>query len=135
MKVKLTNRDWSNSYRALVALANERLRPRVNYTITKNLKALEAQNTLIEESRQDLIKEHAAKDDTGNVKTKDDGSVIFEDKEAEEAFAEGAKELFETEEELDIRQVKLSDFGDVELPAALFIVLDWMIDEAETMPA
>jgi hypothetical protein len=84
----------------------------------------------IEQRRFELLSEHAARDEEGNIKTRQGTQdAMFENPEAEEEFQEALSEIYNEEFEVDASVVEIDYLDDVELHPRHTIILDYLFVE------
>ena len=124
IKVKL--QDLKRLYDGFNELAGMKLLPpKPGFWAGKSLKKVVAEAQEFENQRLKLVDQYAEKSPEG-VPVVADGNYIFRDI---EAFNKAYIELTNIEVELDITPMKLSSFGDTQVPPAVFFNLDGLIEE------
>lgn len=84
----------------------------------------------IEERRFDLLQEHAAKDEDGNVAVEEGTqNASFDSEEEEEKFQEALSEIYNENFDVEASVVEIDYLDGVELHPRHTIILDWMLTE------
>ena len=129
--MKMTLTEILQKQRILSTLANMKLPYKLAYAISKNLGKMEAEVKAIEETRLNIIKEYAVKDENGEPVINDN---VYDLGDNMEAFAEEFQNFLATETEVDIFTVPEAVLGaddprfDV-LTVAQIVAIDFMIVE------
>lgn len=130
--MKMTLTEILQKQRNLAALANMKLPYKLAYAISKNLGKMEAEVKAIEETRLNIIKEYAVKDENGEPVIND---KVYDLGDNMEAFTEEFQNFLATETEVDIFTVPEAVLGtddprfDV-ITVNQIVALDFMIEEA-----
>lgn len=130
--MELTIKTLLNSRSALGVLGNTKgLMGVVAYKIAKNIKSINSELEIYEETRVNLVKEYAKKDDEGNCLkiTNEDGSEVYdiEDEKMEELNKEINRLMDETVE-IDIKKISLDDLNNAGLSAFELEAVEFMLD-------
>ena len=96
------------------------LPPKISYTIIKNKLSLEKSLEAFRQTRDEIINEHSG--GKGHVSEKDDPSAF-------NAVCEAIATIAKEPVELDITTIKISEFGDKDLPLDLIAALDFMLTD------
>lgn len=122
--MKITNQQIYQLANDLSSLANDNkiyIPAKANFFIQKNVQAITAAAQEIEKARLDIAKHYGTPDEeTGNFKIPDD------------KMADAMKEindLFNIEQELDIKKININDLGNAEFTAVQMKSLIIMIDD------
>ena len=129
--MKMTLTEILQKQRNLAALANMKLPYKLAYAISKNLGKMEAEVKAIEETRLNIIKEYAVKDENGEPVVVDNKYDLGDNV---AAFTEEFQNFMSTETEVDIFTVPEAVLGaddprfDV-ITVNQIAALDFMIEE------
>ena len=130
--MKMTLAEILQKQRNLAALANMKLPYKLAYAIYKNLGKMEAEVKAIEETRLNIIKEYAVKDENGEPVVVDNKYDLGDNV---AAFTEEFQNFMSTETEVDIltvpEAVLETDYSRFDiLTVDQIAALDFMIEEA-----
>ena len=130
--MKMTLTEILQKQRNLAALANMKLPYKLAYAISKNLGKMEAEVKAIEETRLNIIKEYAVKDENGEPVVVDNKYDLGDNV---AAFTEEFQNFMSTETEVDIltvpEAVLETDYSRFDiLTVDQIAALDFMIEEA-----
>ena len=108
MKVSLKRSELPGMYGAINANLKAFTGAKLTYAIAKNLRTLKAEVDLVNETRINLCKSWASKDEDGEPMTEGDQFVIPD----EEGFEEEIQKLFSEDTDLELHAVKQEDLND-----------------------
>ena len=120
---------------AINTLASAKVPARAAFVLAQNLKLIADLAQTYEKARSDLVVKYAHRNEAGElVRPVDSTGKVMEDsmKVAPDKLTDYYRELqdlLEVETELNIKKVKLSDVGNVELSVGQMSQLLWLIDE------
>lgn len=121
-------------HQALLGVVNMTLPRKVSVAVSRNLSKIEKEITLYNSQREDIAGRYARKDEQGNY-ILDGNNYTFVSDENKEAFLQEAKELNETDIDIDFmkfRAEELDRCDEVErysiITPAQEMALEWMID-------
>ena len=124
--MKLTNLTIYQMANTLAPIANDNkiyIPAKANFFIQRNISKLAAAAQEIEKTRIDIANHYGALDEeSGNYKIPDDKMATA---------AKELQDLFDIEQELDIKKIKIEDLGNAEFTAAQMQSLMIMIDDEE----
>ena len=107
-----------------VTKLNLSLPVKVNFYLQKNITALMAMATELEQSRNDILAKYGSYNS-------EEGNYNFEDDEKLNQANAELTDLFELEQEVPIYEISLEDFGNVELDTTQVQAISYMIKEEE----
>ena len=107
-----------------VTKLNLSLPVKVNFYLQKNITALMAMATELEQSRNDILSKYGVLDP-------EQGNYTFEDDDKLAQANSELVDLFELEQEVPIYEINLEDFGDAELDTNQVQAISYMIREEE----
>lgn len=124
--MKLKNEVLVNSVQVLRKLNNAELPVRVSYKLAKNIKSIEKELNIYEEEKQKFINKYCEKDDEGNNKINEDGTIKIIDT---EKWNKDIKELLDIEAEINIEKINIDELAksDLKLTPAELALIDYMI--------
>lgn len=125
--IKVTLETLVNSTEGLKGLSQKQLKARSAYAVGKILKAADAEISSFNETRMELIRKYGEKDETGELKTDENGNVRIEPDDMQN-FSNELRELLNTEVEISANKIKLDDIGDVEFTPAEMAQLEDFIE-------
>lgn len=128
--MKLSNEVLINSINVLSKLNNMELNIKVSYAIAKNIDKLEKELKVYNDQKKKLIEKYSVKDEAGNVKVNEDGTInIQEDKVGE--WNVNINELIALENEVDIHQINVEDLFkcDCNITPGELNLINYMIEE------
>ena len=107
-----------------VTKLNLSLPVKVNFYLQKNITALMAMATELEQSRNDILSKYGVLDP-------EQGNYTFEDDDKLAQANSELVDLFELEQEVPIYEINLEDFGNAELDTNQVQAISYMIREEE----
>ena len=108
--IQLTLEQLINSVDVLQKLSTAEVKARVAFNIGKMLRASEAEINNFNDTRINLIKKYAQKDDSGEIIMDDNGNVTIEPNNLE-IFNQELRELIATTIELNTSKINLDDLN------------------------
>lgn len=125
--ITLTLEQLINSTDALKTLSQKPLKARCAYSVGKILKAADAEMVTFNETRMELIKKYGEKDESGELKTDENGNVhVILDKLNE--FNNELQELLATTIEINANKISIDDIGEIEFTPAEMTQLEEFIE-------
>lgn len=122
--MKLSNEKLVNSIGVLSKLTNMELPIKLSYTFSKNITKIDRELTTYNKERQKLIEKYGEKDEEGNLKNKEDGTINILDI---DSFNKDLKEILEIETEVDIHLIDLEKVdADINITPGELMVIDYM---------
>lgn len=122
--MKLSNEKLVNSIGVLNKLTNMELPIKLSYAFSKNITKIDRELTAYNKEREKLINKYGEKDEEGNLKTKEDGTINILDI---DSFNKDLKEILEIETEVDIHLIDLEKVdADINITPGELIVIDYM---------
>lgn len=122
--MKLSNQQLVNSIGVLNKLTNMELPIKLSYELSKNIIKVDKELEVYNKERQKLINKYAEKDEEGNLKTNEDGTVRILDI---ENWNNDLKDLLEIETNVDVHLIDLDDINtNVNITPGELIVIDYM---------
>jgi hypothetical protein len=125
--ISITLEQLINSTDGLKGLSQKQLKARSAYAVSKILKAADAEMNTFNETRMELIKKYGEKDETGELKSDEQGNVHIID-EMLSTFNKELQELLNTTVDINANKIKIEDIGDVEFTPAEMAQLDDFIE-------
>ena len=124
--MKIKNEALVNSVQVLRKLNNAELPVRVSYKLAKNIKSIEKELNIYEEEKQKFINKYCEKDDEGNNKINEDGTIKIIDT---EKWNKDIKELLDIEAEINIEKINIDELGksDFKITPSELSLIDYMI--------
>ena len=113
--MKLKAQEIYNMYDAINALSQETTSMPTAFYIARNSRIIKEEASAIDEARQKLLMELAAKKEDGSLDTQENGMIRIDDNRLP-LFNEEMNKLFNTEIEISIRKIPLSALDKVNLP-------------------
>lgn len=113
--MKLKAQEIYNMYDAINALSQETTSMPTAFYIARNSRIIKEEASAIDEARQKLLIEFAAKKEDGSLDTQENGMIRIDDNRLP-LFNEEMNKLFNTEIEISIRKIPLSALDKVNLP-------------------
>lgn len=113
--MKLKAQEIYNMYDAINALSQETTSMPTAFYIARNSRIIKEEASAIDEARQKLLMEFAAKKEDGSLDTQENGMIRIDDNRLP-LFNEEMNKLFNTEIEISIRKIPLSALDKVNLP-------------------
>lgn len=101
-------------YESLTTLADKDLDLNTACDIAKNLQELTVPKQIIEQKRNKLIQDYSEKDNDGNILTRENGAVIFNENNEIECNKKLA-ELFESDIDINLIKIKKSNLNDIKI--------------------
>lgn len=124
--MKLSNEKLVNSIGVLSKLTNMELPIKLSYAFSKNITKIDRELTVYNKEREKLINKYGEKDEEGNLKTKEDGTINILDI---DSFNKDLKEILEIETEVDIHLIDLEKVdADINITPGELIVIDYMFE-------
>ena len=102
------------TYESLTTLADKDLDLNTACDIAKDIQNLSIPKQILEQKRNKLIQEYGEKDDEGNLKTNDNGSISFTENNEYECNKKIA-ELFDEDVDLELIKIKKSALKDIKI--------------------
>lgn len=122
--MKLSNERLVNSINVLSKLTNMELPVKLSYAFSKNITKIDRELTIYNKERQKLIEKYGEKNEEGNLKTKEDGTINILDI---DSFNKDLKEILEIETEIDIHVIDLEDANtDIKITPRELMNIDYM---------
>lgn len=118
--MRLTNKQVVKASDALAKMLNTSLPVRQAYSIKKTAESIKKQILFIEEQRIELVKKYGEKDG-------DNYKIV--DKKKENLFYKDYNELLNLKEDIDVRQLGITELDGVELTPNEFETIEFMIKE------
>lgn len=125
--ITITLEQLLNSTDGLKGLSQKQLKARPAYAISKILKAADAEMTTFNDTRMELIKKYGEKDETGELKSDENGNVHIVD-EMLSTFNKELQDLLSTSIDINANKIRIDDIGDVEFTPAEMAQLDEFIE-------
>ena len=124
--MKLSNEKLVNSIGALTKLTNMELPIRLSYAISKNITNIDRELVAYNKEREKLIMKYGEKDEEGNLKTKEDGTINILDI---ESFNKDLKEILDIEAEVDIHVIDLEKVNvDINITPGELMIIGYMFE-------
>ena len=101
-------------YESLTTLADKDLDLNTACDIAKDIQNLSIPKQILEQKRNKLIQEYGEKDDEGNLKTNDNGSISFTENNEYECNKKIA-ELFDEDVDVELIKIKKSALKDIKI--------------------
>lgn len=109
-------------YESLTTLADKDLDLNTACDIAKDIQNLSIPKQILEQKRNKLIQEYGEKDDEGNLKTNDNGSISFTENNEYECNKKIA-ELFNEDVNVELVKIKKSALKDIKISPRIAIGL------------
>ena len=109
-------------YESLTTLADKDLDLNTACDIAKDIQNLSIPKQILEQKRNKLIQEYGEKDDEGNLKTNDNGSISFTENNEYECNKKIA-ELFDEDVNAELVKIKKSALKDIKISPRIAIGL------------
>jgi len=124
--MKIKNEALVNSVQVLRKLNNAELPVRVSYKLAKNIKSIEKELNIYEEEKQKFINKYCEKDDEGNNKINEDGTIKIIDT---EKWNKDIKELLDIEAEINMEKINIDELGksDFKITPSELSLIEYMI--------
>ena len=124
--MKLSNEKLVNSIGVLNKLTNMELPIKLSYAFSKNITKIDRELTAYNKEREKLINKYGEKDEEGNLKTKEDGTINILDI---DNFNKDLKEILEIETEVDIHLIDLEKVNvDINITPGELMLVDYMFE-------
>ncbi len=124
--MKLSNEKLVNSIGVLSKLTNMELPIKLSYAFSKNITKIDRELTAYNKEREKLINKYGEKDEEGNLKTKEDGTINILDI---DSFNKDLKEILEIETEVDIHVIDLEKVDvDINITPGEIMLVDYMFE-------
>ena len=124
--MKLSNEKLVNSIGVLNKLTNMELPIKLSYAISKNITKIDRELTAYNKEREKLINKYGEKDEEGNLKTKEDGTINILDI---DSFNKDLKEILDIETEVDIHLIDLEKVNvDINITPGELMLVDYMFE-------
>ena len=114
--------DIFGIYESLTTLADKDLDLNTACDIAKDIQNLSIPKQILEQKRNKLIQEYGEKDDEGNLKTNDNGSISFTENNEYECNKKIA-ELFNEDVNVELVKIKKSALKDIKISPRIAIGL------------
>ena len=114
--------DIFGIYESLTTLADKDLDLNTACDIAKDIQNLSIPKQILEQKRNKLIQEYGEKDDEGNLKTNDNGSISFTENNEYECNKKIA-ELFDEDVNVELVKIKKSALKDIKISPRIAIGL------------
>lgn len=124
--MKLSNEKLVNSIGVLSKLTNMELPIKLSYAFSKNIIKIDRELVAYNKEREQLIEKYGEKDEEGNLKTKEDGTINILDI---DSFNKDLKEILEIETEVDIHLIDLEKVNvDINITPGELMLVDYMFE-------
>lgn len=124
--MKLSNEKLVNSIGVLTKLTNMELPIKLSYAFSKNIIKIDRELVAYNKEREKLINKYGEKDEEGNLKTKEDGTINILDI---DSFNKDLKEILEIETEVDIHLIDLEKVNvDINITPGELMLVDYMFE-------
>ena len=120
--------DIFGIYESLTTLADKDLDLNTACDIAKNIQNLTIPKQILEQKRNKLIQEYGEKDKNGNLKTKENGTVIFTGDNEFECNKKIA-ELFDEDVDVELVKIKKSALKDIKISPKVALGLIDILEE------
>ena len=120
--------DIFGIYESLTTLADKDLDLNTACDIAKDIQNLSIPKQILEQKRNKLIQEYGEKDDEGNLKTNDNGSISFTENNEYECNKKIA-ELFDEDVNVELVKIKKSALKDIKISPRIAIGLIDILEE------
>lgn len=122
--MKLSNEKLVNSIGVLTKLTNMELPIKLSYAFSKNITKIDRELVAYNKEREKLINKYGEKDEEGNLKTKEDGTINILDI---DSFNKDLKEILDIETEVDIHLIDLEKVNvDINITPGELMLVDYM---------
>lgn len=112
--ITITANDMLNSIGTFKEISEKPIQIKGAYAIARLIRELDKESTTFDESRRKIVEKYCQRDDSGEIKTNEDGNVFVQEDKVTE-FNDELKSLLETELEINADKIKLDTLGDIEL--------------------
>lgn len=120
----IKNEKLVNSIVVLSKLTQMELPIKLSYALSKNITKIDRELTVYNKERGKLIEKYGEKDEEGNLKTKEDGTINILDI---DSFNKDLKEILEIETEVDIHLIDLEKVNvDINITPGEIMLVDYM---------
>lgn len=124
--MKLSNEKLVNSIGVLTKLTNMELPIKLSYAFSKNITKIDRELVAYNKEREKLIEKYGEKDEEGNLKTKEDGTINILDI---DSFNKDLKEILDIETEVDIHLIDLEKVNvDINITPGELMLMDYMFE-------
>lgn len=124
--MKLSNEKLVNSIGVLSKLTNMELPIKLSYAFSKNITKIDRELVAYNKEREKLINKYGEKDEEGNLKTKEDGTINILDI---DSFNKDLKEILDIETEVDIHLIDLEKVNvDINITPGELMLVDYMFE-------
>ena len=124
--MKLSNEKLVNSIGVLSKLTNMELPIKLSYAFSKNIIKIDRELVAYNKEREQLIEKYGEKDEEGNLKTKEDGTINILDI---DSFNKDLKEILEIKTEVDIHLIDLEKVNvDINITPGELMLVDYMFE-------
>ena len=127
MIIKITGNEFLNMCDAFSRLILKEMHLNSACTIAKNIKEMDTIKKVIEEKRNDIVKEYAQKDSDGNIIVKNDGNI--EGITDIEKFNSKLYDLLSQEIEINISKISKTDLKDITISPMDILSLEKCLEE------
>jgi len=133
--MKVTTIDVMNSIESLKVINALELPFKLSYKIAKHIKELDPILTAYQETHKKLIEKFCNKDEEGNVLTKkvkdpnDQEVEVYDLDETNEEYQKEYSDLLNVENEVNIEQISINEFEDVDVKPNDVMSIMWMLKE------
>ena len=127
--MKVTNNDALLAYGALLNSGPLGIKPKAGYKLSKNKRILKGICEDIEDSRQRILESFGAKPNGSGWQLDDAGAIEFESDKQKVEAVNGLNELMAIEVDVNLKKVKLDEFGDGKIDFSLLDAIYFMIRE------
>ena len=125
MKIKsLVNPQFFHSLNKLV---HSDLQVSLAWKLKGLVKYLDENKVSYEEMRKELLKKHGELDESGELKTQENGQVVFKDDKSRDGFIKDHEALLDQDLEIALK-INISDIGNIKLSVSDLLVLEDIID-------
>ena len=124
--MKLTNRQIISSAPSFGDLLNLKLPVKTSFRIAKVVKLIQSALDDYNETLDKIKGNYAEKDDDGKFKVVDENQLVIENF---GEFQADVNELLDIENDLEIKKIRLKDFGNIVVEPSVFLAIDWFIEE------
>ena len=115
-------------YESLTTLVDKDLDLNTACDIAKNIQSLTIPKQILEQKRNTLIQDYGEKDENGNLKTRENGAVIFTGDNEFECNRKIA-DLFNENIDIDLKKIKKSALNDVKISPKVALGLIDILEE------
>lgn len=128
--MELTFEEVQQSQQALTALLNTAEALPVRFTIAAkfNMAQLKEAASEFEEFRSNAMEETAEYNENGQVRTTDDGEIIFKSEEEQSIYVDEIRSKLDETTEINLKTVDPELFTSQDANPQLIFMLDWMFE-------